>query len=55
MAYKPHAGHTDAQRNLISNIHSRGVPPDEAAIRIAELVGRIMQARQSGAELAVLK
>jgi ethanolamine ammonia-lyase small subunit len=27
MAFKPRSGHTDANRNLISNIHSRGVPP----------------------------
>ena len=32
MAYRPRAGHDDARRNLISNIHARGVPPDEAAV-----------------------
>ena len=25
MAYRPRSGHTDAERNLISNIHARGV------------------------------
>ncbi len=27
MAYRPRHGHDDACRNLISNIHARGVPP----------------------------
>ena len=27
MAYRPRAGHDDSRRNLISNIHARGVPP----------------------------
>ena len=27
LAYRPRPGHTDAQRNLISNIHARGVGP----------------------------
>lgn len=35
MAYRPRAGHTDAQRNLIANIHTRGVLPEDAATRIA--------------------
>ena len=27
MAYRPQRAHTDADRNLISNIHARGVSP----------------------------
>jgi ethanolamine ammonia-lyase small subunit len=54
MAYKPKAGNTDADRNLISNIHSRGVPPHEAAGRIAEVVAKIMRLRRSGAEIGTL-
>ena len=37
MAFRPRPGHTDAQRNLISNVHARGVPPAEAAPRIGAL------------------
>jgi ethanolamine ammonia-lyase small subunit len=48
MAYRPAAGHTDARRNLISNIHARGVQPAEAAGRIAALAERMRQLRQSG-------
>ena len=48
MAYRPRAGHTDAQRNLISNIHSRGVTPDEAAERIAKLAARMRQLGSGG-------
>lgn len=48
MAYQPRAGHTDAERNLISNIHARGVLPAAAAVRILRLGGRLMQFRTSG-------
>src|SRR5216684_5746671 len=37
MAYRPKASHTDANRNLISNIHARGVSPKQAAQRILNL------------------
>ncbi len=37
MAYQPRPGHDDVRRNLISNIHARGVSVEQAAVRIAEL------------------
>jgi ethanolamine ammonia-lyase small subunit len=48
MAYRPRPGDTDAKRNLISNIHARGVSPAEAARRILALAGQMMQAQASG-------
>jgi ethanolamine ammonia-lyase small subunit len=48
MAYRPRPGHTDAQRNLISNIHARGVPPEAAATRILALAERMRAAQASG-------
>lgn len=48
LAFRPRPGHTDAQRNLISNIHARGVPPLVAAQRIAIAIRRLMQAQVSG-------
>jgi ethanolamine ammonia-lyase small subunit len=48
LAYRPRPGHTDADRNLISNIHARGVPPAAAAPRIADLAATMMTARTSG-------
>jgi ethanolamine ammonia-lyase small subunit len=48
MAYRPRTGHTDAQRNLISNIHVRGVSPETAAIRIAVLAAKMMHMQASG-------
>jgi ethanolamine ammonia-lyase small subunit len=48
MAYRPRAGHTDAQRNLISNIHSRGVPPEAAVTRIFALAEQMRQLATSG-------
>jgi ethanolamine ammonia-lyase small subunit len=48
LAFRPRPGDTDAQRNLISNIHARGVPPLVAAQRIAIAIRRLMQAQASG-------
>jgi ethanolamine ammonia-lyase small subunit len=48
MAYRPRAGHDDARRNLISNIHARGVPPDEAALRITRLADLMIRLAASG-------
>jgi ethanolamine ammonia-lyase small subunit len=48
MAYRPRAGHTDARRNLISNIHARGVGPEAAAARIAALAAAMRRAQASG-------
>lgn len=48
MAYRPRPGDTDARRNLISNIHARGVPVEEAARRVVALAGRMRQLGASG-------
>jgi ethanolamine ammonia-lyase small subunit len=48
MAYRPYPGNTDAQRNLISNIHARGVPPREAAPRILALAETMRHLQASG-------
>jgi ethanolamine ammonia-lyase small subunit len=48
LAYRPRPGHSDAQRNLISNIHSRGTIPAEAAPRVLRLASEIMRLGRSG-------
>ena len=48
MAYQPRASHTDANRNLISNIHARGLSASQAASRILNLAAQMMQNRISG-------
>jgi ethanolamine ammonia-lyase small subunit len=48
MAYRPRPGQTDADRNLISNIHACGTPPAEAAGRILGLAARIRTLGRSG-------
>jgi ethanolamine ammonia-lyase small subunit len=48
MAFRPRPGHTDAQRNLISNIHARGVSSEEAAGRIVALAETMCQRQASG-------
>jgi ethanolamine ammonia-lyase small subunit len=51
MAYHPRTGHTDAQRNLISNIHSRGVGIDEAKARIFALAEQFRVVGRSGVDV----
>src|SRR6202158_1230709 len=51
MAYQPTTSDTDANRNLISNIHVRGVSPEQAAQRILNLAASMMKTQKSGCEL----
>jgi ethanolamine ammonia-lyase small subunit len=51
MAYQPDRTHSDANRNLISNIHGRGLSAEDAAARILNLCGQMMQLRVSGVTL----
>jgi ethanolamine ammonia-lyase small subunit len=51
MAYRPRKGQTDANRNLISNIHGRGVNPAAAALRILNLAAQMMKTKSSGTQL----
>jgi len=51
MAYRPRPGHSDAERNLISNIHARGTSVESAAERILNLAAQMMAAGRSGCEL----
>ena len=53
MAYRPCFGQTDANRNLVSNIHARGTGTADAADRILNLATQMMKARCSGVQLAV--
>jgi ethanolamine ammonia-lyase small subunit len=48
LAYQPRAGHSDANRNLISNIHRRGLCAEDAAPRILSFCAQIMKAGASG-------
>jgi ethanolamine ammonia-lyase small subunit len=48
MAYQPKKTHTDADRNLISNIHARGLKPEPAAERILSLAAQMMSQQMSG-------
>src|SRR6266853_2306034 len=51
MAYQPKSSDTDANRNLISNIHARGVSTEQAALRILNLAAAMMKTQNSGCEL----
>jgi ethanolamine ammonia-lyase small subunit len=51
MAFQPRTGHNDAHRNLISNIHRRGVNVEAAASRMIGLAEQMMRRQTSGVEL----
>jgi ethanolamine ammonia-lyase small subunit len=51
MAFRPTKTHTDGDRNLVSNIHARGVEAKEAAERIVELAAVMMKTQKSGCAL----
>ena len=48
LAYSPKSGQTDADRNLISNIHARGVLIPEAADRITNLAAQMLALQRGG-------
>jgi ethanolamine ammonia-lyase small subunit len=51
MAYQPKNSDTDANRNLISNIHARGVSTGQASERILNLAASMMKTQKSGCQL----
>jgi len=51
VVYEPRIGKTDGDRNMISNIHARGMPIDEAADRLAALAAAMIEQRTSGVAL----
>lgn len=51
MAYRPDKSQTDANRNLISNIHSRGLEPQAGADRILNLAAKMMALQMSGFDI----
>lgn len=48
LAHRPRPGHTDADRNLLSNIHRAGIPTAQAATRVLTLAAALMTAGRSG-------
>ena len=51
VVYDPRIGKTDGDRNMISNIHPRGIPIEEAASRLAAFAAAMIEQRTSGVTL----
>jgi len=51
IVHDPKVGRTDGDRNMMSNIHMRGTPPEQAGKRLAVLVGAMLDQRRSGVTL----
>ncbi len=49
----PSAATTDADRKCLSNIHARGLAPDEAGAAIVELCEKILRAGSSGTDVVL--
>lgn len=55
LVHEPRIGKTDGDRNMMSNIHARGTPPDEAGARLAALAAAMIAQRTSGVTLDLAK
>ncbi len=51
LVYEPKLGKTDGDRNMMSNIHARGTPPEVAGDRLAVLAKAMVDQRTSGVSL----
>jgi ethanolamine ammonia-lyase small subunit len=51
VVYDPKVGNTDGNRNMMSNIHARGAPPETAGKRLAVLAQAMLAQRTSGVTL----
>ena len=51
VVYEPKCGRTDGDRNMISNIHPRGIPVEDAAARLASFATAMIEQRTSGVTL----
>jgi ethanolamine ammonia-lyase small subunit len=51
LVHGPKIGNTDGDRNMMSNIHARGTPPEQAAMRLSMLVGAMLEQGTSGVRL----
>lgn len=51
LVYQPRVGKTDGDRNMMSNIHPRGTPPEDAARRLVALAAAMIAQRTSGVAL----
>jgi ethanolamine ammonia-lyase small subunit len=51
LVHDPKLGKTDGDRNMMSNIHVRGTPPDQAGPRLAVLAAAMIAQRTSGVGL----
>jgi len=51
LVYEPRIGKTDGDRNMMSNIHPRGTPPEQAARRLALLIDAMLKQGTSGVDL----
>ncbi len=49
--YGPKIGNTDGERNMMSNLHARGISPEEAAPRLAALAAAMIAQGVSGVKL----
>ncbi len=51
VVHDPRCGKTDGDRNMISNIHARGTPIEDAAHRLAAFASAMIEQRTSGVTL----
>lgn len=55
LVHGPRVGKTDGDRNMMSNIHARGTPPEQAGRRLAVLTAAMLDQGTSGVSLDLSK
>jgi ethanolamine ammonia-lyase small subunit len=55
ITWRPRVGAMDSGRNCISNIRAAGLPPEQAATQIADLIGRALMHSATGVRLNELR
>lgn len=51
IAYRAEVGMPEARRTVVSNIHADGIPAVEAGAYVADVIKKILEAKQSGVDL----
>lgn len=54
MVYRPDENTVEADRSVVSNIHSKGIPPAEAGAHLAALLKRMLELKATGVKFQKL-
>jgi ethanolamine ammonia-lyase small subunit len=53
LCWRPRKGTVESDRNVVANIHDKGMPPVEAGAHVASLIKKIYDAKESGVNVSL--